>query len=110
MSDYLYLDADEIRDYEYKKLTGAGGLESKAHNALQTYTSRLNSISSEGFNADDDSTAHEVIDELLNQMTKITNVTDEVEKMIDDLTLYVQSMIIDKEDRLAGSLEEDLSI
>ena len=101
----LYMSETEILGYENKKLNMAGGMGPQVQFALSQYTSRLGNLSSQGFGPNDASTAHAVIDELIVQMNKIAEITDDLDDKIDDL-VRVLEMIIDKENKLADSVME----
>ncbi len=101
MSSITELDENEIR--QYNELNSSGGAGPKIHDALVAYNSRLNRVSGEGFNDDDTSTAHAVIDELFTQMSTVANMIDDVDSMIDNLIHIISTCILDKEDEIADS-------
>ena len=102
----LILDVSEISNYEDHKLNVEGGLGNKAHNAMSDYTSRLGRVVGEGFNPNDTSTAHAVLEELKNQMLKISEITDDLDRQIDDLVYILNDLVIQKENKLSDSVLE----
>lgn len=100
----LLLDDVEIREYENRKLNVDGGMGQKAQTALSDYVSRLGCFKGQGFGPSDSSNAHAVIKELYKQMNKISEVTADVDCMIDDLVRILNEDILDKEDKLADSI------
>ncbi len=97
----LKLDENEITSYENHKLNRNGGLGPKTQFALEQYTSRLDNLAGQGFGPNDTSTAHAVIDELREQMRKIAETTADIDTMIDDLVLMIETEILEKENKLA---------
>ena len=103
----LVLHVSEMNSYESHRLNMEGGLGNKAHTAVTDYTSRLGRVVGEGFYPDDTSTAHAVLEELNNQMLKISAITDDLDKQIDDLVYVLEDLVIQKENKYADSVLED---
>ena len=99
------LDENEIR--RFKMLSSAGGMGSKAKEAMRDYDSRMISLHCNDFGTDDTSAAKATITELNKQMRAIGDVMSDVDFMLDNLIHIMQTAILDKEDSLARSITED---
>ena len=102
MSDITKLNPVELRSYS--KISEDGGVGSQARNALDAYTVRLGNISGVGFNSNDTSTAHGVIDALNTEITTLSDSREMVDTMIDTLIEMITTDILDKEDQLSQTI------
>lgn len=90
----------------YPKMSEASGKGVKIHNAMNTYTGRLNSVISNGFYSEDTSTAHGVISALNSQMAVAISLLDNIDVIFDEAIQTISEDILDKEDKLAASITE----
>ena len=102
MNEINTLDENEFSDY--RELNKGQGQQIKS--AMTNYISGLKNARREGFGRRDTSTAHEVINELIVQMSSVSEVMDEVDLMIDNLVHIIQADILDREEELANQLRE----
>lgn len=103
MSNLTRLDEDEI--FNYRELTSGKG--NMAKEAMESYLETLGTISSEGFGSKDDSSAHKVIDSLIEEVSTISATMDDVDSMIDSLIEIISNDILLKENRISDSVLED---
>ena len=102
MNEIKALDENEFSNYiELNKIQGH---ETKS--AMMNYISSLKTVRNEGFGRRDTSTAHQVINELIVQMSSVSEVMFEVDLMIDNLVYIIQADILDREEELANQLRE----
>ena len=102
MNEINTLDENEFSGY--KELNMGQGHQMK--DAMKSYISQLEIARNEGFGSRDTSTAHGVIDELIVQMSNVSEVMEEVDLMIDNLVHIIQADILDREEELANQLRE----
>ncbi|MBO7453187.1 MAG: hypothetical protein J6U54_22880 [Clostridiales bacterium] len=102
MSHITKLDESEIMGFT--KMNSYGGTGSKAKDALDAYSSGLKAICADGFGADDESTAHEVINALQCKMEMIAKNMEDVDLMIDCLFEVIENEILEKEAQVAQTV------
>ena len=106
MSSITQLSEGEFIRY-LKGNTATKGAGDRAENSLKEYTASLASISANGFMEKDDSAMHAVIDTLQEEVSKIANNMEEVDKMIDTLCEIIKTDILDREKQIAATVLED---
>ena len=102
MSDITAIDPIEMR--AYSKMSTDGHVGVQARSALDTYTTRLGNISGIGFNSNDTSTAHAVIDALNAEISTLSESMEMVDSMMDALIESIITDILDKEDELSKTI------
>ncbi len=102
MSDITKIYPVEVR--AYSKISEEGRVGVQARSALDTYITRLGNISSVGFNSNDTSTAHAVIDALNSEITNLSESMGMVDSMLDALIELIVIDILDKEEQLSSTI------
>lgn len=104
MSYITALDDTAIENYV--KLT-EGGKGDALVSSLDTLMSLYQNSTRSVFGPDDQSSAREAAELLLNRITEIKNLLDDTDDMIDGLVTRIQTDIIDAENNMASRIASE---
>lgn len=104
MSKITSLDTTEINDFPaFSSVNGKGF---KVDSALTDYLAHVYSLTG-SFSEQDSSTAHGVLDEIQIQVSGLQSLIHEANSQIDRVIETIKTDIIEEEDSIAASIEEE---
>jgi len=104
MSYITGLDVSLINGYT--NLSSTNGKGNRIREAMNAYRAGLSSVSSMGFQPDDTSNAHAVIDTMNAEMECVMSILDNINSLFDESIEEMRVEIIEKEDALATVISE----
>ncbi len=104
MSYITEIDVERINSFN--KMSTDNGKGVQIRDALTAYQNRMYSISANGFEWDDNSTAQGVINSLAAQSGEMLALLQNVDVLFDDAIRMLEEDVIGKEDQLAAGITE----